>query len=371
MGNLRVLVVGGYGFFGSRLVERLAERQGLTLIVAGRQAKLSQALVQKLAPTAQAELQTAVLDVTAAGFEQALQQLRPNILVHTSGPFQGQSYAVARACIRQQVNYIDLADGRAFVSGINALDDDARHAGVFVLSGASSVPALSSAVVDHLAAGFANLASIDIGISPGNRTERGLSTLQAVLSYCGKPIFSDSAKQVIGWGPTYMHRYSTPVGVRLLSPCDVPDLALLAPRYAGRPAVQFGAGLDLPALHLAMNVMAVMARVGLVQNWARHAVGLKRLADLFKNFGSNAGAMHVRVTGLGLDRQQRSRTWELLATEGHGPYVPVLAAAAMVYQRLSGVCVQPGARPCMGVLTWADFSRAAEGLSITTKVTEQ
>jgi hypothetical protein len=49
---------------------------------------------------------------------------------------------------------VDLADGRDFVCGIDVLDPQAKAAGVLLLSGASSVPALSSAVVDALASAW-------------------------------------------------------------------------------------------------------------------------------------------------------------------------------------------------------------------------
>jgi uncharacterized membrane protein len=44
-----------------------------------------------------------------------------------------------------------LADGRQFVAGISSLDALAAAAGLTVISGASSVPALSSAVIADLA----------------------------------------------------------------------------------------------------------------------------------------------------------------------------------------------------------------------------
>ena len=68
-----------------------------------------------------------------------------------------------------------------------------------------------------------------IGISPGNRTDRGRSTVQAILGYCGKPLPGGA----IGWRGTRSWRYPAPVGRRLLSACDVPDLVLLGPRFAG------------------------------------------------------------------------------------------------------------------------------------------
>lgn len=364
MNTCRVLVIGGYGFFGRRLVERLARREGLHVIVAGRSAARARAFADQWAGATRAQLDSTALDTTAATLPQDIQRLAPHAVVHTSGPFQGQGYHVARACIAAGAHYIDLADGRLFVAGITALDAEARARGVSVTSGASSVPALSSAVADRLAQGLARVDRIDIGISPGNRTERGLSTVQSILTYCGQPLPSSGAGRSFGWAGTWRHAYPAPVGTRLLSPCDVPDLALLPARYAGKPAVRFGAGLELRFLHHGMNIMAWMARRGLVRDWSAHAGWLKRAADWFMGWGTDAGAMHVTVAGTDTQGRSCERRWCLVATNGDGPHVPTLAASAMV-SRLRAGDVQPaGARPCVGLLTLEDFEEQAAGLHI-------
>jgi hypothetical protein len=234
-----------------------------------------------------------------------------------------------------------------------------------VISGASSVPALSSAAADHLTRDFEQVHEIDIGISPGNRTERGLSTVQAILSYCGKPLPDTGAGPTYGWSGSRRHRYPAPVGSRLLSPCDVPDLELLPGRYAGSPTIRFGAGLELQFLHRGMNAMAWMSRLGLVSNWSAHAGPLKRAADWFKAIGTDAGAMHVSATGVLTGGQVCKRAWHLVATGGDGPFVPTLAAAALVRRLKTGTEGLVGARPCTGILTLDDFAQEARGLRIT------
>lgn len=363
MSTYRVLVIGGYGFFGTRLVTLLSRQPHLHILVAGRSREQAEALVHKLRPGATSQLEATALDIGVPAFAQTLTALKPHAVIHTAGPFQGQDYHVAAACIAARAHYIDLADGRAFVAGIASLDAAATEAGVLVTSGASSVPALSCAAADALAAGMAHVSKIDIGISPGNRTDRGLSTVQAILGYCGQPLPGGA----IGWRGTRTHRYPAPVGRRVLSACDVPDLILLGPRFAGTPAVSFGAGLELSLLHRGMNLMAVLAQRGLVRNWAAYAPLLKRMADWFRHYGSDAGAMHVGVTGTGPDGAACTRTWSLVATDGDGPFVPTLAAAALVRRLASGRPYRPGARPCLGLLSLDDFAREAAGLAITMK----
>src|SRR3712207_8318986 len=50
-------------------------------------------------------------------------------VIDAAGPFQHGGYAVAEACIGAGVSYLDLADGRRFVVGIDALDARARNVG--------------------------------------------------------------------------------------------------------------------------------------------------------------------------------------------------------------------------------------------------
>lgn len=207
MSTYRALVIGGYGFFGSRLVALLSRQPGLHIFVAGRSRVQAQALADKLACGASAQLAAQAIDIASPALVQTLSALKPDVVVHTAGPFEGQDYGVAAACIAAQAHYIDLADGRDFVAGIVALDDAA----------------------------------------------------------------------------------------------------------------------------------------------------------------AGAGAMHVRVTGTGTDGAARTRTWSLVATQGDGPFVPTLAAAALVRRLAAGETYRPGARPCLGLLSLQDFEREAAGLSIAMK----
>ncbi|HZY18376.1 MAG TPA: saccharopine dehydrogenase NADP-binding domain-containing protein [Ramlibacter sp.] len=367
MSDLRVLVLGGYGFFGRRLVERLSHRPGGHIQVAGRSLAAAQAVVHELQKGSPARLEAVALDSQDPALENTLRRLAPTVMVNASGPFQGSDYRVPAACARAGVHYADLADGRDHVAGISRLHQSALAAGITIASGASSVPALSGAAADALAKGLSRIESIDIGISPGNRTERGLSTVRGILTYCGKPLPGTGARKVCGWSGVRRHAYPSPVGTRLLSPCDVPDLTLFPLRYAGAPEVRFGAGLELEFLHRGMNVLAWMARRGLVRDWSRHAKLLKQAADLFRTWGSDAGAMHVTVQGLDRAGSSVTRTWQLVATQGHGPFVPTLAAAAFVRKVQAGA-LPAGAYPCVGLLDLEDVTREMEGLAIRTEV---
>lgn len=96
-----------------------------------------------------------------------LAELNVRTRIHSAGPFQSQDYSVVSAAIAASANYIDLADGRDFVAGIEQLSTMTCELGVFVASEASSLSALSSAVVDRYLGRFRRLETIRHGIGSG------------------------------------------------------------------------------------------------------------------------------------------------------------------------------------------------------------
>ena len=350
----RVLVLGGYGHFGGRICRAL--KDDVTLIVAGRNG----AQAQKYACVLGAMHEAVALDHTASDLAERLRALRVNALVHTCGPFQGQDYHVARACLDAGAHYIDLADGRAFVAGITVLDAAARERGVLLASGVSTLPALSSAVIDAHAGQFSRLDTIDISIAPGQQTPRGVATLEAVLSYCGKPIeVWDQGRWRIVHGWQGIHRFSYPdFGGRWLARCDVPDLQLFPQRYAGVQRVRFDAGLELALAQWAFWLLAGMVRLGLIGSASRYARILQTWGRHFDWMGSDTGGMHVGLRGKDSAGRAARIDWHLVARRGHGPEIPCMPAIVLARKLAAGTVAARGALPCMGLMTLADFAEA-------------
>lgn len=308
------------------------------------------------------------LDHEAADFAEHLALLSVDLVIHSAGPFQAQHYHVATAALACGAHYLDLADSRVFVSGISELDPAARAAGVVVLSGASSVPAISSAVIDALAPEFANIESVDVGISPGNRTERGLATVSAILSYVGEPIPNwrcGTWVNVRGWLGLRRFAYPKPAGTRWLCDCDVPDVSLLANYIPGVQNVRFGAGLEQPLLHFGLYALAILRRYRLLPNLVRFAKALQYASTWMQNLGSDAGAMHVQLRGTDHLGDPHQATWTLLAADGVGPNVPATPAVAFAAAMLAGTQMPSGARPCLGEFSLAALQAQWHGLPIS------
>jgi Saccharopine dehydrogenase NADP binding domain len=361
----RILILGGYGNFGARIVIALAAEAGCHLLIAGRDASRARDTATRLQGSA-ATVEGIGLDAHDAALAGLLRQEQIDLVIHTAGPFQGQSYEVARACIEAGANYVDLADGREFVTGVTALNAAARERQVLVVSGASTVPALSGAVLDHYRSRFESITAVAIGITPGNRTPRGLSTVESVLSYCGKPFDRwehGRWQRVYGWQD--QHRVFYPrLGTRWFANCDVPDLSLFPERYAVTDSVKFHAGLELRSIQWSLWLMSWLARWGLVSSWRPAARSLRDASDLLMNFGTDAGGMHVSITGTAKSRPVRLR-WTLTALAGHGPQIPCIAAIVIARKFARGLIAQTGAMPCLDLMSLAEFDEAVRGLEIS------
>ena len=184
--TFRVVVLGGYGNFGARIAQRLAQDPGMDVVVVGRDPARAAEKAAEIALECGRRVDAAAFDVTARDVGAHLRSLEPSLVIHTCGPFQVRDHGVARAALSVGAHYVDLADARKFVCGIRAIDDAARSRELLVVSGASSVPGLSGAVIDAYAHEFDALQSIDFGIAPGNRTPRGSATVASVASSVGR-----------------------------------------------------------------------------------------------------------------------------------------------------------------------------------------
>jgi NAD(P)-dependent dehydrogenase (short-subunit alcohol dehydrogenase family) len=361
----RVLIIGGYGNFGGYIARALAADPNITVLIAGRSADKAQAAVAGLAAVKPAEGHALDIngDLTAA-----FAATRPDLVIHTSGPFQGQDYRVARAATAAGAHYIDMADSRDFVASIGELDDLATAAGVAVVAGASSVPCLTAAFIDRYRPAFAQLDSAVYGITTAQQTNTGLGTAAAVLSYVGKPFARWSKgvpRQAYGWQGLHAVRYPE-IGLRLFGDCEVPDLALFPARYPGLRELRFVAGHEVKLLHLGTCLMSWLVRFGLVGSLARYAPGLLKAAALFDPLGSGRSGLHMILSGIGHDGKPMTVRIFMVARQAHGPNIPCVPSIILARRIAAGKHIAPGARPCLDLIDLDALLGALDGLDITT-----
>jgi hypothetical protein len=293
-------------------------------------------------------------------------------VIHCVGPFQGQDYRVAHAALAAGAHYIDLADGRDFVANFGqSMQQAALRAGRVAVSGASTLPALSSAVLDEMTADMRDLEEVHIAIAPGQRAPRGAATLAAVFSYLGRPVrvWQDGVwKTRTGWMD--LRRVPLSFGSRCAALCDVPDLALLPKRYPSLRTVRFHAALEFGIQHFALWMLAALRRSGVPLPMDRWAGPMNRAAALLDPLGGEWGGMWISAVGEMRAGRRLRRTWQLTVPANDGPEIPCIAAILMAQRIGRGEVVAPGAAPCMGYLKLADFQPAFARWGIQTQTEE-
>lgn len=365
---MRTVVIGGSGNFGARICRALAEDSGIEVIAAARNPDRR----RRGAPP-DALVEQAQLDLGSADFSAGLRKLAPDIVIHCAGPFQGQDYRVAQAAISVGAHYLDLADGREFVARFAEHNDAAaRAAKVSAISGASTLPALSSAVIDSMARRLYKVDEIQIAIAPGQRTPRGAAALAAVLSYAGKPFkWLSSGAWTDAWGWQELRRmHFAGLGARWGAACDVPDLALFPEWYPGVKTVEFRAALELSIEQMALWLASWLRRSGVplpIERWARP---LDALASLLGGFGSERGGMLVSFLGSRAGGNGVRVEWHLTADANHGPEIPCMGAVLLARKLARGEILPRGAFPCLGFLKLEEFEREFAKWRISTVLRE-
>lgn len=367
--KMKLLILGGYGVFGGRLAELLADCAELEILIAGRTERKAIAFCESYKGKATAT----PLGLDRANIAKALAAHKPDIVVDASGPFQDYGddpYLVPEACIAAKVDYLDFADAADFVFGISALDEAAKDAGVTVLSGVSSFPVLTAAVLRKLGEDM-TLTDVKGGIAPSPYAGIGLNVMKAVIGYAGGPVkLTRNGKPFEARGLAESLRYTVaPAGYLPLrnlhfSLVDVPDLQVLPQAYPDIQNIWMGAGPVPEILHKALNILAKARAALRLPSWEPFAPLFFKILNLMK-FGEHRGGMFVEAIGT-RKGETITKSWHLLAEGDDGPYIPSMAIEAIIRKWLKGERPATGARPAAEALELADYDALIEDREIYT-----
>jgi len=366
---VKILILGGYGVFGGRLVQLLADLPQLELLVAGRTLAAAQAFCADY----RGEAHVRPLRVDRQELAPTLLAERPDLVIDASGPFQeygSQRYAAIEACIAASIDYLDFADAADFVFGVSQFDARARAAGVYVLSGVSSFPVLTAAVLRVMATRM-DILSVEGGIAPSPYAGIGLNVMRAVVGYAGSPVkLRRGGRDGHGVGLAESRRFTVAVPGRIplrnlhFSLVDVPDLQVLPPEHPTLTDIWIGAGPVPEILHRILNLLAKARQHLRLPSLEPCSRLLYTVLNLMK-FGEHRGGMIVRALGV-RDGAPVRQSWHLLAEADDGPYIPSMAIEALIRKQLAGERPAPGARPATHALELTDYDRVFAGRTIHT-----
>lgn len=369
---MKILIVGGYGTFGGRLAHLLADDERFTLLIAGRDKRKAQAFCKQL-PTG-AKREALVFDRNT-NLQGQLREIKPDLVVDATGPWQSYGkdpYRLVNACIALGINYMDLADGSEFVEGIHLFDEGAKKQNIFVLSGVSSFPVLTAAVVRRLSKGLTKINSIKGGIAPSPYAGVGLNVIRAIASYAGKKLSLTRNKQKsYGYALTETMRYTVsppgylPLNNTLFSLVDVPDLKVLPAIWKDLDSIWMGAGPVPEILHRMLIGLAWLVRIKLLPTLSPFAPLFHFVINIIR-WGEHRGGMFVVIEGIDNQGKEIERSWHLLAERGDGPFIPSMAIEAIVRKSMDGKVPASGARPATQDLELEDYENIFKTKTIYT-----
>lgn len=355
---MKILILGGYGVFGGRLAELISDLPDVTLLIAGRSATKAKAFCERYNGVAE----VIPLEMDRCEIMGQLQEQCPDLVVDASGPFQDYGdnrYQVVEACISAQTPYLDFADAADFVFGISKFDHAAKQAGVFILSGVSSFPVLTAAVLREMAKDM-DIECVEGGIAPSPYAGIGLNVMRAVVGYAGGPVkLMREGKPAIAKGLTESRRFTIappgelPLNNIHFSLVDVPDLQVIPTEHETLTDIWMGAGPTPESLHKILNLLAKLRAIFRFPALTLFSPFFYSILNLMK-FGEHRGGMYVRACG-SKDGHRVAKSWHLLAEGDDGPYIPSMAIEAIIRKYLKGIVPEHGARAATHALSLEDY----------------
>lgn len=312
----RVLVLGGYGFFGKAVTE-LLRADGAAPLLASRRTGAN-----------------VVVDVEEP--ESLRAALKPgDVLVDTVGPFQKRSPALVEAAIEIQCDLVDLSDSVRYTRDLHDREVRIQAAGIRVLTACSTLSAISAAAIRRST--IADPRRLTVALAPASRRVARPGTGGSLLAQVGAPIeILREGRWTSARGFCESRRFHMPppfgrVRGGLLESVDAVTLPRIWP---GLETVEFFLDPRAPGL----RPMLLLAARSKAARWLTHRFGRIGMAWT-RAFGASNGCVMVEVEGAGGNHAGLA----LVAAE-HGYFTPAVPAA------LAALAIAKGLFPHTGLV---------------------
>jgi hypothetical protein len=311
-----VLIAGGYGVFGRLLARELLATTAARVILAGRDgARAARACRILRVGDRATPLALDLADVSAVG--RAARGC--SAVACAAGPFQGLPRALPASVVGAGAHWLDIADDPDWVLPLladTALDAAAAAAGLCVMPGLSSVPALSGALVRWCHTRLPGATRGRITLYIGNRNRKGTGAIASAL----------------GAGFDAPRPVELPVGRRLAYRFASPDAALLRTELG--LAVEFRVAFEWSLVSVLLATIGPRGRASSVRTRTRLAQVLATAAAPLSRFGSPLGCVQAELW----DGDRHARA----AFVGSGQRLAVLPCALALARLLAGEPLAPG-----------------------------
>jgi len=357
----RLLLLGEFGGFSRHLAVRLARLPDVVLTLAGPASRAAENYARD-----QALAYLALHPDDHPTLERLLDGVFA--VINTWRPLLGGDQVLAKLCAQRGIHYVDVADERADVTGIERLERAAEGSGARLVTGAGANPMLSAALVDLARPDFDRLSEIHVFLVPDHDDRRELASARLILSGLDHPLrIKESGRwqETRRWQRVRVVRLPPPIGKRRGYLADLPELELFPRRY---------------------DAQTVIARVGLRSGWFNLGI---RLLSLIMRFRQNrqppgwlmaylrlspalpggrigpAAALQVELRGQ-CDGAACTHVMTLVVHDAPGYSLTSAPLVALVRHWVEHGPDRAGADPGLDLVDWTDISRELqrEGIDV-------
>jgi short subunit dehydrogenase-like uncharacterized protein len=311
---MRIIVLGGFGYFGTLAVKALRD-EGLRPLIASRQAGSD-----------------VTVDVESA--ESLRRALKPgDILLDAVGPFQLRSTALIEAAVAIGCDVVDLADSLDYVRRVHAWKDRIAAAGIHVFTACSSISAISAAMIRL--SGFRQPVRLTGLLVPATRHTAVRGTAASLFASVGRPIEVLANGRLMtcrGWSRARSITLSAPLSHRTGYLFETADAITLPKCWPSLRQVEF---------YVDTNVLGLNALFRLAARWPalRRAIERVQHRALFV-----ARWLGRRQSGLAYEIEDAyGRVTRLSLVSPHtGQIIPIAPAILTVRWLAQGKPMSPG-----------------------------
>ena len=370
---LKVLILGGYGHFGFNIASLLSHETDLSISLAGRNfgkaRKACERLLKSGAQCAPLQCQPLRLDRSQKISPQLSADTHFEIVIDATGPFQEfgalTRHHVFDYALEIGADYIDLSDDTDFSRYIVMRSQEATAAQICAMTGLSTYPVFTRAVLEALRPLTAEAQSVSVGIAPSPKAYLGKNVLKAILAGAGrKAVYERKAGETAmsyGLGKSKWMAIAPPL-IRPLPPLlflqvDSPSAQFMPETYRN---IENYAG---PQPLWMMRLLRVFTRLS---QW-KLLPPLRVFAGLFHKI-HHALSMGEHRSGFFLEAEgaQGKAQFFLIAEGDDGPLIPSIPAAIIIKKRLAGERLKAGAyNGCESGISFADFDAYFKTLNIS------
>ncbi len=176
---MKLLIYGANGYTGRLIVDE-AIKQGIKPTIAGRNKDEIKQLAEEKS------LEYAVFSLNDKSLLIKVLQ-NHKIVIHCAGPFVHTASAMAKACIETKTHYLDITGELQVFEQLNAMNDQAKDAGIMLMPGAGFDVVPSDCLAVHLKSKMPDATDLILAFtSVGGSLSRGTAKTMVEKSHEGQ-----------------------------------------------------------------------------------------------------------------------------------------------------------------------------------------